>query len=131
MALTSIAVSAILDSGAPIIYLPSALADEIASGMDATMHEGTPYVPCSHHKIHDSLEFGFVVPEDLKPASHILCRYIHNLGNVTAADGTPLCYFGVIGTNGAIFLLGDTFIRSAYLVYDVDTPADRYGTSKV
>jgi hypothetical protein len=60
------AVSAILDSDALGIYLTSALADEIASDMAATLHEGTPYVPCSLHGVTDSLEFGFGGPEGLK-----------------------------------------------------------------
>ena len=43
-----------------------------------------------------------------------------NIGNVTAEDGTELCYLGLIGNPGSLALLGDTFIRSAYIVYDVD-----------
>lgn len=43
-----------------------------------------------------------------------------NMGKVNADDGSPLCYLGLIGTEGPIFLLGDTFIRSVYVVYDVD-----------
>jgi hypothetical protein len=56
--------------------------------------------------------------------------YPGNLGNVAAADGIVVL-FKIIRTNGTTFLLGDTFIRSTYLVYDVHTLADRYGTSKV
>jgi hypothetical protein len=33
-------------------------------------------------------------------------------------DGEKLCYFGIVPTDGPIRLLGATFIRSAYLVFD-------------
>lgn len=117
---------AILDSGSPNNYLPTAIAEGIASSMNATMHDGTPYVPCAFRQAHDSyVTFGFGGPGGPNisvPYPALIYPYgaPANIGNVTDKDGRPLCYLGLIGTNGTIFLLGDTFIRSAYLVYDVD-----------
>lgn len=42
-----------------------------------------------------------------------------NLGEVRGEDGSELCYLGVLSNNGSgLFLLGNSFIRSAYVVFD-------------
>lgn len=118
-------ISAILDSGSPNCYVPTALADSISSTMNATVHEGFQYVPCALRKAHDFLTFGFGGPSGPNitvPYANLIYPYGDpaNIGKVNAKDGSPLCYLGVIGTPGNIILLGDTFIRSAYLVYDAE-----------
>ncbi len=114
-----------LDSGSPNMYLPWTLAQNISSAMKASTQFGFPYVPCSQRNVDSTLDFGFgdaSGPRISVPYSALIYPYgaPSNIGPVTASDGTRLCYLGVIGVNGTIFLLGDTFIRSAYLVYDVD-----------
>ena len=118
-------VYAIVDCGSPNNYVPASLGQEIASSMNATMHAGTPYVECALRKSLNSLQFGFGGPGGPKisvPYSALIYPfgYPANIGNVTAKDGTRLCYLGVIGTPGPIILLGDTFIRSTYMVFDVE-----------
>ena len=117
--------SVILDSGAPNMYLPWELAQDISSTMNASTHFGFPYVPCAQRNVDSTLEFGFggaSGPRIRVPNSALIYPFgaPSNIGRVTANDGTPLCYLGVIGENQTVFLLGDTFQRSAYLVYDVD-----------
>ena len=120
--------STVLDSGSPNMYLPSSIANSIAFRMNATMYQGFPYVSCKLRRSSEALEFAFGGknqggPVITVPYSEIIYPYgaPANLGNVTASDGSPLCYLGLIGTDAPISLLGDTFIRSAYLVYDVDS----------
>ena len=117
----------ILDSGSPNMYLPTSIASPIASRMNATMYQGFPYVSCNLRQSFEALRFGFGGkdrggPVITVPYSEIIYPYgaPANLGNVTASDGSPLCYLGLIGTDSPIHLLGDTFIRSAYVVFDVD-----------
>jgi hypothetical protein len=45
-----------------------------------------------------------------------------NLGddNMQFSDGTPACLFGIAPAQGGTNVLGDTFLRSAYVVYDLD-----------
>ena len=122
---TDFGVSVVLDTGSPNMYLPWILAQDISSVMNATMQFGFPYIPCAQRKVHDTLKFSFGGPSGPNisvPYSELIYPFgaPANIGPVIASDGTPLCYFGVIGTNGTIYLLGDTFIRSAYMVYDVD-----------
>jgi len=38
---------------------------------------------------------------------------------LTFTDGTPACLFGIAPAGSSTSVLGDTFIRSAYLVYDL------------
>ena len=40
---------------------------------------------------------------------------------IQTSDGSTVCFFGVQPTSGELpFLMGDTFFRSAYVVYDLD-----------
>ena len=116
----------VLDSGSPNMYLPSALANAVAVQMSASMVNGTPYVPCRFRQSRDELEFAFasasVGPRISVPYPEIIYPFGFpaNMGEVTAGDGTELCYLGLIPTDGSIILLGTTFIRSAYVVYDID-----------
>jgi hypothetical protein len=38
---------------------------------------------------------------------------------LTFSDGSPACLFGIAPAESSISVLGDTFMRSAYLVYDL------------
>ena len=120
-------ITTVLDSGSPNMYLPPAVADAVAEDMNATTYQGFPYVSCVERSSNKSLEFGFDFaggkgPRIKIPYGEIIYPYGDpaNIGNVTAADGTRLCYLGLIGTPGGLTLLGDTFMRSTYLVFDVD-----------
>jgi hypothetical protein len=119
-------ITTILDSGSPNMYLSPPLVELLTSRMGAILHQGTPYVSCDLRQSHESLEFGLGRkrhgPRITVPYSEIIYPYGFpaNMGNVNDDDDSPLCYLGLIGTNGPTFLLGDTFIRSAYVVYDVD-----------
>ena len=117
----------ILDSGSPNMYLPTALANAVADRLGATTYEGFPYVPCSlRQDSEQSLEFNFgdssTGPSINVPIPEIIYPFGDpaNIGNVTTPGGVRLCYLGLNNTGGNTFLLGDTFIRSTYLVYDVD-----------
>lgn len=108
------------------MYLPTPLFESITARMKVSLHRGTPYVPCHLRLSEEAIEFGLGDgrggPRITVPYAEIIYPYGFpaNMGGVEAKDGTPLCYLGLIGTDGPIYLLGDTFIRSAYVVYDVD-----------
>ena len=119
------AVPAVLDTGSPNMYLPMALAQNISSAMNASTYLGFPYVPCAQTKVDSTIDFGFggaSGPRISVPYSELIYPFgaPSNIGPVTSSDGTQLCYLGIIGWNVPFSLLGDTFVRSAYLVFDVD-----------
>jgi hypothetical protein len=127
----------VLDTGAPNTYLPNALYTLISAPLEPvyrTNPEGnpTPYVPCNFRNptISNSTTLGFSFPGvsgGAGPTIRVpLKETIYpfglpsNMGEVRGDDGEELCYFGIIPTQGPIFLLGATFLRSAYTVYSGD-----------
>jgi hypothetical protein len=121
----------IFDSGAPNMYLPTATADAVAKRLNATTHLGFAYVNCTfRERWEEGLDFAFAagasgVPRIHVPVPELVYPYgaPSNIGEVKAADGTKLCYLGVRGGPGPIYLLGHTFLRSAYVVFDADALA--------
>ncbi|KAL5411729.1 hypothetical protein PMIN04_010155 [Paraphaeosphaeria minitans] len=110
--------NAILDTGSPNMYVPQYLYDALAAPLNVTL--------CSSP---DSLHFTFAGKDGSDgPQIRVLYSEIiylfgmpANPGEVRSEDGTELCYLGVLSNNGSgIVLLGNTFIGSAYVVYDAD-----------
>jgi hypothetical protein len=121
--------SAVLDTGSPNMYVPQALYDTLAAPLNVTLrtNRNTPYVPCALSSSPSSLHFTFAGqngaegPQVRVPYSEIIYPFgmPANLGEVRSEEGKELCYLGVLSNNGSgIFLLGNSFIRSAYVVYD-------------
>lgn len=118
-----------VDSGSPNMYVPTELYESIVKGLDATeVMNGAPYVPCSLRSAKSGyLDFGFnsgAGHQDAVirvPYSDII--YPPGLPvTVPPVDdrhGEKLCYFGVVPNDGPVRLLGATFLRSAYVVFDV------------
>ena len=124
---SNFSMTVILDTGAPSMYLPTSLYTSLTANMNATMHANTPYVPCtllSDESVSYTFQFGVDGPSITVPQPWLIFPFEYppagNPACVVADDGTKLCYLGVIPTEGPIILLGDTFIRSAYLVFDAD-----------
>jgi hypothetical protein len=130
-------VKVVLDTGAPNMYLPTALYNTISapiSPLYRTNPEGnpTPYVPCRYRSpaVSNSTAFGFSFPglpgatgPTIKvPLEEIIYPFglPSNMGEVRGDDGEELCYFGIIPTDGPVFVLGTTFLRSVYAVYSGD-----------
>ena len=133
--------TALLDTGSPNIYVPQDLYETIAAPLNVTLrtYRNTSYVPCSFRSSSDSLRFEFAGKDGAQgprirvPYSEIIYRFgmPANLGEVRSEDGTELCYLGVLSAQGLpIALLGNTFIRSAYVVYDADNLELRMAQSK-
>ncbi|KAK5038338.1 hypothetical protein LTS07_001808 [Exophiala sideris] len=106
-------VSAVLDSGTDLTWVPTALMEEIVRILPLTT-SGTSStgvisytVPCSAKSDEGSFSFGF--PGGLKVAVPIAEM-------VLPWDGDT-CLWGMSAISSG-FVLGDTFLRSAYVVYD-------------
>ena len=111
------------------MYLPMDLAADLSTRLNATTQQGFPYVDCAVKKLwSEHLDFTFAAtkggqpPQISVPLPEIVYPFGDpaNIGEVRAGDGTPLCYLGVQGTPGPVYLLGHTFLRSAYVVFDAD-----------
>ncbi|KAF2109570.1 aspartic peptidase domain-containing protein [Lophiotrema nucula] len=116
------------DTGSPNMYLPSALYSAIVDPLNPILVNNTPYVACSLRSSFTSyLEFRF--PSSNVDEAGIAIRvpyaeiiypfaYPSTVEPVRDGNGSKMCYFGALPNDGPIRLLGATFLRSAYLIFD-------------
>lgn len=131
----SFSVPALLDSGTTDSYLPEKVAEAVIEGLGATSDEdsGYSYVPCSYRKSNVSLIYTFGGPKGVNisvPLSEIIAE---QLGDDSAyEDGTPACSLNVDPSDSdSDVLLGDSFLRSAYVVYDLENMVVALAQAKV
>jgi Eukaryotic aspartyl protease len=123
------AVGVVLDSGTTLTYLPMDLAtlifNEVGAAYNATL--GIALVDCSLGNKNGTLDFGFgghSGPQVSVPMSELVNPIKLTNGNfLTDSNGKQVCRFGISAqapgaTNSLLF--GDTFLRSAYVVYDLE-----------
>lgn len=122
---SNVALPVILDSGTTDTYLPDALATTILNGVGATQSRSAGnVVPCDLATRNASFDFGFggnggpVVTVDV--GNFITPILFRDGSQATFEDGTPACTFGLHAAGDNPMLLGDTFLRSAYVVYDLE-----------
>lgn len=126
------AIPVILDSGTTLSYLPSRIADNIYAelgAVDDTSFSGLVYIDCGYLRNESGVTFDFQFGGDDGPLVRVPVDELV-LDNVKEYIdmGLPLppdlgfeddvCSFG-IQPNTGVYLLGDTFLRSAYAVYDL------------
>ncbi|KAL7274623.1 hypothetical protein RUND412_002455, partial [Rhizina undulata] len=117
------AVPALLDTGSSYTYLPTDLATELANQVGAQMSAriGVPIVPCEIRNYNGTINYGFSGAIINVPLNELAVdAYTDDGSPATYNDGTPLCYFGILDAGNDSNVLGDTFLRSAYVVYDLD-----------
>ncbi|KAJ6264773.1 Barrierpepsin [Drechslerella dactyloides] len=110
---------ALLDTGASFTYLPREIANQLNTLVGAEMrpeYKG-PAVNCNKRSLQGTVNFDFMgttIRVDVRD-------FIINATDEPNENGDVLCYFGIIGVgDDSVLTLGDTFLRSAYVVYDLD-----------
>ena len=132
---TDLPTAVILDSGSSLIYLPNDLAADIFNALQVTYisREQTALVNCSLANEDITLDFTFTSPTISVPISELIIgsdssesldRQDPNAqpGEDPLDSGSSeesLCIFGIAPSEGSTAVLGDTFLRSAYVVYDL------------
>ncbi|RYP09474.1 hypothetical protein DL765_008424 [Monosporascus sp. GIB2] len=126
-------VPVILDSGTTLTYLPSRMAANIYSALgavDDTSYTGLVYIDCAYLR-ESELTFDFQFGGRSGPLVRVPIHEVV-LDNVKEyieiglpiPPGMPfaddVCSFGIQPSAQGIYLLGDTFLRSAYVVYDLE-----------
>lgn len=126
---TRSAVPVILDSGTTLTYIPTSMADRIFRALDAvddTTGTGLVYVSCDYlNDANFTFDFQFggsdgpivKVPVDEMVLNNVQ-GYIELGLAVPTLPFDNVCSFG-IQPSSDYYLLGDTFLRSAYVVYDL------------
>jgi hypothetical protein len=123
---SSLPAAVLLDSGSSLTYLPNDLAAQIYSSVSAIYNYdlGAAYVACDLRSNSSSISFSFSSTSN--SISVAMKELVLDAGTsssgqpYTLQDGAPACIFGIApSTDGSMSVLGDTFLRSAYVVYDM------------
>lgn len=120
----SAAVPAILDSGTTDLLLPDEIANQVFNGLGVItdVNYGN-LIKCS--VLNDAGTFSFTFGGQGGPTIKVsLSEFGFPLTNqdgtpATFADGAPACQLGIQAAGQDPILFGDTFLRSAYVVYDL------------
>ena len=113
----------LLDSGSSLTYLPDTIAqdlfDQVGAQYDSSQQAA--YVPCSLMNNASTVDFTFSSPTISVPMNELVINPGPNSDGsaVTFDNGTPACLFGISPAGQSTAVLGDTFLRSAYVVYDL------------
>ena len=124
---TKFPVPVVLDSGTTLSYLPDDLAKQVWHEVGAlyTPEFQLAVLPCQMRKSNGHFSFGFAGPNgpriDISMDELVLDLTngqppVFNSGPYKGMDA---CEFGIQNYSSPPYLLGDTFLRSAYVVYDL------------
>ncbi|KAI8634778.1 eukaryotic aspartyl protease [Xylariaceae sp. FL1651] len=116
------ALAVLLDSGSSLTYLPDGMVQDIYAqvGAQYSANDGAAYVPCTLAAAKATLDFTFSAPTISVDMTELVLDLVTSSGRrPTFSDGQPACLFGVSPAGSGTNVLGDTFLRSAYVVYDI------------
>jgi hypothetical protein len=107
-------VPVLLDSGSSLMYLPDSIARSLYSKYNARYDssQGAAYVDCDLANQQGSLDFSFSGVKISVPLNELVIV-------AAVSRGQPICLLGVGPAGNSVSVLGDTFLRSAYVVYDL------------
>lgn len=110
--------AALLDSGSSLTYLPDPVVEELYTDFEVTYipSSGVGVVPCALAREDIHMNFTFSEPTISVPMDEMVL----DVGAGTFEDGTPACVLGISPAGDGSIVLGDTFLRSAYVVYDLE-----------
>lgn len=122
---SSYAQAAILDSGTTLTLLPNDVIDAVYNELGASVSdEFGPIVPCNLANNPGTLNYGFGGPggPTIKIAMSQLVTPLDLTSGPTPtfSNGETVCQLGIQAAGTLPVLFGDTFLRSAYVVYDLD-----------
>lgn len=118
--------AAILDSGTTITLLPDDVAQVVFEelGAEVSQELGAVVVPCALANKTGSLTYGFGGsggPSISVDVSQLVLPLTLPNGQVPQySNGADACQLGIQAAGNLPVLFGDTFLRSAYVVYDLD-----------
>ncbi|CAN9357007.1 unnamed protein product [Alternaria sp. RS040] len=108
-------VPVLLDSGSSLMYLPDNVASSLYQTFDAQYDasNGAAIVDCDLANQQGSLEFNFSGVQISVPLNELVIV-------AAVSRGRPVCILGIGPAGQSVAVLGDTFLRSAYVVYDLE-----------
>ncbi|KKA26791.1 hypothetical protein TD95_003163 [Thielaviopsis punctulata] len=129
---SSFPVTVLLDSGTSLAYLPDDIVSQIWSEVgvlnetditNVRVDAGTPLIPCSRSSNNGSFTFHFASSEGpaiTVPMSELVVEIASEAKFISGEyKGKSACTFGIWSASDGSYILGDTFLRSAYVTYDL------------
>lgn len=121
---SSLPAAVLLDSGSTLTYLPNditrSLFQRLLARIDTSSSPVLAYVPCALAQEDRNIDFTFSGIKISVPFNELVLRSTGPDGSgLNFRDGTPACLLGISPNGGGPSVLGDTFLRSAYVVYDL------------
>ncbi|KAK4697729.1 hypothetical protein P7C71_g391, partial [Lecanoromycetidae sp. Uapishka_2] len=122
---TNLALPVILDSGTTATYLPDSVINPIISGVGAINDPDFGLiVPCKLANSPATFNFGFGgnggPSIQVSFGEFVTDIFLDDGSQPTFKDGAAtVCGFGLMSSGTGPILFGDTFLRSAYVVYDL------------
>ncbi|EMD87375.1 hypothetical protein COCC4DRAFT_22112 [Bipolaris maydis ATCC 48331] len=107
-------VPVLLDSGSSLMYLPDQVANALYQTYNAQYDssQGAAFVDCNLANKQGSVDFNFSGVKISVPLNELVVL-------AAVSRGRSICIFGVGPAGDSLAVLGDTFLRSAYVVYDL------------
>ena len=127
---TALPTAAILDSGSSLTYLPDSLTNDIYNAFNVRYSRRQENALCNCNLANENITLDFtftspiisvpiqelVIDPNIDPSEQGVVREKRQLRN----GGSSTCLFGIAPSGGTLAILGDTFLRSAYVVYDLE-----------
>lgn len=114
--------SALLDSGTSATLINNEIFEQLADGFGAVdLGQGTSAVPCDYANSNATINYQFGGPDGPTvsvPVSQIIGNQYYDASGFSDPSGG--CDFGIGPPIDGVVILGDTFLRSAYAVFDID-----------
>ncbi|KAL2830625.1 aspartic peptidase domain-containing protein [Aspergillus pseudoustus] len=107
----------LLDSGSSLSYLPDSIVEDIYNDVGVTYEAstGAGYAPCSLAQENINITFTFSSPAITVGIDELII----DAGDLRFWNGERACIFGIVPSGESTNVLGDTFLRSSYVVYDL------------
>ncbi|PYH98933.1 acid protease [Aspergillus ellipticus CBS 707.79] len=107
----------LLDSGSSLTYLPDSIVEDIYKDLDVLYEQSSRvgYVPCTLGQNDTNITYMFSSPAITVAVNELVL----NVGDLLFKNGERACIFGIVPAGDSTAVLGDTFLRSAYVVYDL------------
>jgi hypothetical protein len=105
----------LLDSGSSLMYLPDSVVRSLYQTFDAQYDssQGAAFVDCSLGNQQGTLDFSFSGVQISVPLNELVIV-------AAVSRGQAVCILGIGPAGNSVSVLGDTFLRSAYVVYDLE-----------
>ncbi|KAL3458440.1 aspartic peptidase domain-containing protein [Aspergillus heterothallicus] len=116
----------LLDSGATISYLPADIVAQLYSDLDVHFYQDEQFglVPCDTYldgREDYNVTFSFSGVEIRVPLSELVLQdALYYNGDYLHIDDEESCIFGIAPSVDFFPILGDSFLRSAYAVFDLE-----------